>query len=127
MAAAQGPHHGPAAHPGSEQGRTHAVPQTREGHRPGGNAADSLSLKAGRAQGREVAPHTPALLQGERRIPQRLEDAGEVVRDRTLASSDSPGRLNLARTEQDRYRSPAYTVTVGVRSGPASRDRRHAP
>ena len=95
MAAAQGPHHGPAAHPGGEQGRAHAVPQPHEGHGPRGNAADPLSQKAGRTQGGEVAPHTSALLHGERRIPQRLEDTGEVVRDRTHDKAVEQGQVPI--------------------------------
>ena len=95
MVAAQRPHHRPAAYPGREQCRAHAVPQAHEGHRPRGRTPDPLPAQTGGPQRGKVATHAPALLHGQRRIPQRLEDAGEVVRDRTHDEAVEQGQVPI--------------------------------
>ena len=75
MIAAQRRHHGAAARARAHDGAAHRVPHIHERQRPRGVGADALHRRALRPQGREIVPDAAALLHGERRLAQVLEDA----------------------------------------------------
>ena len=81
MVAAQGAHHGAPARAGAHDGAAHGVPDVHETQRAGGVRPHPVDHGALGPEGREVVADAPALLQGERRLLEVLENAAHVVRD----------------------------------------------
>ena len=81
MVAAHGRHHRAPAGTGGHDGAAHGVPHIHEAERPRGIGGHALYVGAARADGREVVPDAAALLHGQRRLFQHLEDAAHAVGD----------------------------------------------
>ncbi len=81
VVAGQHPHHGAAPRPGAHDGAAHGVPHVHEAERSRGVGADTLDQCAPRPERGEVVADAAALLHGQRRFLQVLEDAGHVIGD----------------------------------------------
>jgi hypothetical protein len=81
VVAAQRCHHGAAARAGAHDRPAHGVPDVHEAERPRGVGAHALDRRTLGPEGREVVADAAALLQGQRRFLQVLEDPRHVVGD----------------------------------------------
>ena len=77
----QAAHHRPAPLAGGHDGAAHGVPHIHEAERPGSVRRDARHEGPGRTNGGEVHADPAALLQGQGRFADMLEDAAQVVGD----------------------------------------------
>jgi hypothetical protein len=75
-------HHGAASLSGRHHGPAHRIPRVHERERPGSLGADAAHWRACGPDGGEIHTDAAALLHGQRRFAQVLENAVEIVRYR---------------------------------------------
>ena len=133
VVARQRRHHGAAAVAGAHDRAAHGVPHPHERDRPRRIGADALHARALRAKGRKIDADAAALLHGQRRIPEAVEDSRHVVgepahheaveqRDAVVgagAGKDSPGGQETVVVERRRERFlPARRLGLRRRQRP---------
>ena len=95
MIAAHGRHHGATPRARAHDGAAHGIPNIHEGKWSRGIGADAFHRRPLGPQRREIVADTAALLHGQRRFLEVLEDAAHVIgdgaHDETIEKRDVPG------------------------------------